>query len=251
MVSFFNTRLKELLRGLGLELRRLKYVNSEETVLPAILSAVRPAAVLDVGANIGQYAALLRKSGYAGRIVSFEAIPGVHAALSAASAHDPLWTVGPCAALGRERRQVDIHIAGNSVSSSLLGMREAHIAAAPESAYVGLERVSMHRLDELVPQLLPGGGPLYLKIDTQGYEREVLEGSTALLADVLGIQVEVSLVQLYEGAPPFVEMMAYTQSLGFEIFSLVPGLRNLRDGRLLQMDAFFVRQGLGNHEHPR
>jgi FkbM family methyltransferase len=248
MGAFLNTLAKDVLRGVGLEVRRLKYVNSEETVLPAILTATRPAAVLDVGANTGQFATLLRKSGYRGRIVSFEAIPAVHAALSAASARDPMWTVAPCAALGRERGQAEIHIAGNSASSSILPMSEMHLAAAPESAYVGRQSVQLRRLDDLVPQLLPEGGGLYLKIDTQGYEREVLEGSTALLPDVMAMQVETSLVPLYNGAPSFTEMIAFIQSMGFEIFSLVPGLRNVRDGRLLQMDAFFVRGSISRHD---
>jgi FkbM family methyltransferase len=241
-VSVFNSLAKDILRGLGLELRRLRYVNSEETVIPAVLASTRPAAVLDVGANIGQYAALLRKSGFVGRIISFEALPTVHAQLSAASARDQNWVVAPCAALGRERAEVQMHIAGNSVSSSLLAMKAAHLAAAPQSAYVGMQTVQMHRLDELAATLLPPSGTVLLKIDTQGYEREVLEGSTGLLPRVSALQVEVSLVPLYEGAPAFVEMVSRIQGLGYAIFSLVPGLRNVEDGRLLQMDAFFIRE---------
>jgi FkbM family methyltransferase len=242
MADFFNRLAKDVLRALGLELRRLKYVNSEETVLPAILRAMRPAAVLDVGANAGQYATLLRKSGYRGRIISFEALPDGHKALSAASARDAMWTVAPCAALGRRQGRVDINVAGNSASSSLLPMNAAHLAAAPGSAYVGRQSVELRRLDELVPQLLPAAGALYLKIDTQGYEREVLEGSTGLLRDVVALQVETSLLPLYEGAPSFIEIISYVQGLGYEIFSLVPGLRSVHEGRLLQMDAFFVRR---------
>lgn len=241
MPASLNFLAKEILRRCGLELRRLRYVNSEETVLPAILAAVGPATVLDVGANVGQYAALLRKSGFTGSIVSFEALPEVHKTLCAASAGDARWTIAPCAALGSRRGQVNIHVAGNSVSSSLLPMEAAHLAAAPESAYVGEQSVELHRLDELAPRLVTQQGGIYLKIDTQGYEREVLEGSTGLLPQVVALQVETSLVPMYAGAPSFTEMIAYIEARGFEIFSLVPGLRNAQEGRLLQMDAFFVR----------
>jgi FkbM family methyltransferase len=237
----FKLLAKDLLRGLGVELRRLKYVNSEETVLCALLGATAPAAVLDVGANLGQYAALLRKYGYRGRIVSFEALPDVHAKLASISARDPLWTVAPCAALGSRHGQIEINVAGNSVSSSVLPMNSTHSAAAPESVYIGRRSVALRRLDELLPQVLPTRARLYLKIDTQGFEREVLEGSSGLLADVVALQVETSLTPLYTGAPSFTEMVSYVEGLGYEIFSLVPGLRNNATGRLLQMDAFFVR----------
>jgi len=80
-----------------------------------------------------------------------------------------------------------------------------------------------------------------LKIDTQGYEREVLKGATGLLGRVASIQVEISLVPLYAGAPTLTEMVSYIEGLGYELFSLVPGFRDARSGRLLQMDGFFIR----------
>ena len=121
-------------------------------------------------------------------------------------------------------------------------MNSTHAAAAPESVYIGRQSVDLRRLDELLPQVLPERGPLYLKIDTQGFEREVLQGSSGLLADVVALQVETSLIPLYAGAPSFTEMVSYVEELGYEIFSFVPGLRDNANARLLQMDAFFVRR---------
>jgi FkbM family methyltransferase len=232
---------KRTLQRLGLELRRLKYVNSEETVLSKLFAQERIDTVLDVGANTGQYARLLRTAGFVGTIISFEAIPGVHASLCQASAADSRWIIAPCAALGSATGEVEINIAGNSVSSSLLPMQQVHLEAAPLSGYVGKERVKLERLDELAPSLLSGNGPLMLKIDTQGYEKEVLKGSTGLLERVTVVQAELSLVTLYAGAPTFAEMLTFMAELDFELFSIVPGLRNLQTGRLLQADGFFVR----------
>jgi FkbM family methyltransferase len=232
---------KRTLQRLGLELRRLRYVNSEETVLSKLFAKGCIDTVLDVGANTGQYARLLRTVGFAGTIVSFEAIPTVHASLHEASAADSRWVIAPCAALGSASGEVEINIAGNSVSSSLLPMEQAHLEAAPQSEYVGRERVKLERLDQLAPPLLSGNGPLMLKIDTQGYEKEVLKGSTGLLERVTVVQLELSLLTLYAGAPAFAEMLTFMTELGFELFSIVPGLRNLQTGRLLQADGFFVR----------
>src|SRR5262245_9209130 len=96
----FKTALKDFLRSAGIEVRKLKNVNSEETVIPNVVRLVNPVAVLDVGANTGQFAGLIRKLGYRGSIISFEAIPQVHAVLSEATKRDSRWTAAPCAALG-------------------------------------------------------------------------------------------------------------------------------------------------------
>jgi FkbM family methyltransferase len=230
------------LRHLGLEVRRLKGVYSEETVLRSILAARFPVAVMDVGANRGQFASLIRKTGFKGVIVSFEALPDVHSLLSVAAASDPHWIIAPCAALGGRQGHTEIRVSRNSVSSSVLPMHPAHIEAAPDSVYIASHTVRMERLDDLAPDLVPAHGDLMLKIDTQGYEKEVLKGATALLQRVGVIQVEMSLVPLYEGAPSFTEMVSFVESLGYEIFSIVPGFRNMASGQLLQVDGFFVRK---------
>jgi hypothetical protein len=73
---------------------------------------------------------------------------------------------------------------------------------------------------------------------------EVLKGAEGLLQRTAAIQLELSLVPLYEGAPKFVDMIAYVESKGFELFSLVSGFSDRRIGRLLQVDGFFVRPEL-------
>ena len=239
--AWLKVLAKRVLHSCGLELQRLKHVNSERTVLRHILKSTQPAVVLDVGANTGQYAALLRDVGFRGKIVSFEALPDVHAVLENASARDGAWIVAPCAALGRKAGTLEINRAGNSVSSSLLPMLATHVDAAPDSAYVGTQTVRVERLDVLAEQLVAGSGNLMLKIDTQGYEREVLEGATRLMPRITALQVEISLVSLYEGAPTLTQIVSHLESCGYQIFSLVPGFRDARTGRLLQMDGFFIR----------
>ena len=230
------------LRALGWELRRYRNSYSEARVLDDFLRLVQPDAVLDVGANVGQFGDQLLSLGYRGKLVSFEAIPAVHDKLVAhARARSASWTVAPCAALGSRQGSVDLNIAGNVQSSSILPMKEAHVAAAPTSSYVDRQRVAMERLDDLAQDLVRGSARLFIKVDTQGYDLEVLKGATALLPRTAGLQVEMSLASLYEGAPTFLEMMAFMQSSGFEPFGLVPMFRDARTGRLLQLDGFFTR----------
>lgn len=237
---------RSVFRRIGLDVRSLNYVNSEDTVVKSLLHLVKPAVVLDVGANIGQYAKRIRASGYRNTIISFEAVPSVHARLVETAGGDPDWIVAPCGALGSESRNVEINISANTVSSSLLPMKEVHRRAAPQSTYVGKQTVSMRRLDEAIAGLITSEGDLFLKIDTQGYEKEVLRGASSLMARIAVLQLELSLTPLYENAPTFSEMVSFTEGLGYELFSLVPGFQDGRTGRLFQVDGFFLRRAMDN-----
>jgi FkbM family methyltransferase len=234
-----------LFQRLGWDVRRTAYPSSEEILLKRFLAVTRPSVIFDVGANIGQYGLSLRKCGFAGRIVSFEAIPSVHARLAAVAARDRYrdWLVAPCCALGRAPGASRINVARNSVSSSLLPMHETHLKAAPDSRYVANEVIRLERLDDIALPLLPKDGRLFLKVDTQGYEEEVLAGADGVLNGVSAMQLEVSLAPLYQGAPDLRRILEVCEGLGFHLHGLIPGFYDEKTGRLLQMDALFLRNG--------
>jgi FkbM family methyltransferase len=234
---------QNLFQRLGWDIRRTAYPRSEEILLTRFLSVAHPTAVFDVGANIGQYGLSLRRCGFAGRIVSFEAIPSVHARLSAVAAADRDWIVAPCCALGREPGKALINVARNSVSSSILPMHEAHLQAAPDSRYLAGETVRVERLDDIAQTLLPTDRRLMLKIDTQGYEEEVLAGANRVLGSVSALQLELSVAPLYQGAPSLRRILELCEGLGFHLHGLIPGFYEEKSGRLLQMDGLFLRHG--------
>lgn len=197
--------------------------------------------VLDVGANTGQYALQLRHElGFRGRIVSFEPSAGAYAALSRAAAGDPLWRAVHCA-LGDEDAEANMHVAGNSVSSSLLDMLPAHEKAAPASTYVGSERITVRRLDGLFDDLCAPGASVYLKIDTQGFERHVLDGAGSALRRVGTLQLELSFRPLYRGELPFHQMVCYLRERHYALIALEPGFADPRSGELLQAEGIFRR----------
>jgi FkbM family methyltransferase len=233
-----------MFQRLGWDVRRASYPSSEEVLLKRFLAVARPTVVFDVGANIGQYGLSLRKCGFAGRIVSFEAIASVHARLSTVAARDGNWLVAPCCALGRAPGESRINVAGNSVSSSLLPMHDAHLRASPHSAYVTRESVRVERLDDVTEALLPKDGRLLLKIDTQGYEEEVLAGADQTLKRVSAMQLELSVVPLYQGAPELRRSLELCENLGFQLHGLIPGFFDEKTGRLLQMDGLFLRHDI-------
>jgi FkbM family methyltransferase len=237
--------IQGVLRAMGLEVRRAKNANLEPFVLKNILGATGASIVLDVGANLGQYGDSLLHGGFSGTLISFEAIPDIHARLCEhAKRSSRSWLVAPCAAVGSSKGQIEINIAGNSVSSSVLPMMPAHLDAAPQSKYVRKQLVDIARLDEISAPLIPATGTILIKVDTQGYEMEVLKGASGLFGRTVALQLELSLVPLYDGAPTIAQMISFAEDSGFELFNIIPGFRDKRTGRLLQADGFFVRAGL-------
>jgi FkbM family methyltransferase len=174
--------------------------------------------IFDVGANCGQYASFLRDSGYQGKIVSFEPLSTAYSQLLTLSKKDNLWEIAPRCALGNQEGEITINIAGNSQSSSVLSMLDSHVQAAPESVYCGSEIVQLRRLDTLAKDYITEGTQsIFLKIDVQGFEKQVIEGSFQILPLVKGIQIEMSLVPLYDQQILFEYLLEFMRKLGYEL----------------------------------
>ena len=241
MSCIIKSYAKRTIRQLGFELRRYRPASSSTAQFMAMLSTHGVNLVFDVGANTGQFGQSLREADYLGRIVSFEPLSIARDQLLQASRKDALWEIAPRAAIGSENGEIEIHVAGNSVSSSILDMLDTHVSAAPESRYVGSERVSLQRLDSLAPDYLRPDSVPFLKIDTQGYEDRVLQGATGVLDQIVGLQLELSLVPLYEGQRLFYEMVDQLKAKGFEVWAIWPAFTDPKSGRSLQVDVTFFR----------
>jgi FkbM family methyltransferase len=226
---------------LGYDIVRYLPDLSETAQLARLLAIHNVTTVLDVGANIGEYGQLLREGGYTGKIVSFEPLAKPYDALRQAAADDRNWDVAPRAALGVGAKQVVVNVSANWRSSSILDMLPAHVRAAPESRYVDHQSVRMARLDDLARSYISPDSITFLKIDTQGYEKEVLAGATGILNKVIGLQLEMTLVPLYANQPLYEEMLQYVKALGFEISALFRGFVDRDTGRALQFDMVLFR----------
>ncbi len=80
--------------------------------------------VLDVGANVGQFAELLRLMGYRGKIISFEPLRAAYQELAAKAAADGNWEAHNFA-LGMQCGHATINVSNYSVLSSLLPLTAA------------------------------------------------------------------------------------------------------------------------------
>jgi FkbM family methyltransferase len=228
------------LRRLGWDLVRYGPVRFPELARGELLRSQGVDLVLDVGANTGVLAQSVRAGGYGGRIVSFEPSSAAFAELAATAAGDAAWDVRRLA-LGATAGEVTLNLAGNSSSSSLLPMTSLHVESAPESAYVATETVELATLDSLREELVRPGDRVYLKLDVQGFELEVVKGAADVLPQVHVVDAELSLVPLYEGAPRLHEVVDVLAAHHFVLRSLSPVFSDPHTGQLLQVDGLFTR----------
>jgi FkbM family methyltransferase len=232
--------LRKLVRRTGYDVIQYKASSSRDRRLGLVLQHRKIDLILDVGANLGQFAQQVRALGYTGRIVSFEPQREAHAQLVAAAKSQPNWQIAERCAIGAAPGSLTLNLAGNSVSSSLLPMSSAHLQAAPESAYTGTEQVPVYPLTHFAA-LLEGAQHILLKSDTQGYEHHVLQGAEPLLPRIEGLLLELLPGPLYEGQPDFFDMMNQVQQWGYACWGFSPDLTDEHTGRRLAVDALFFR----------
>jgi FkbM family methyltransferase len=235
------TPAQRLARRLGYDLTPRAKGKAPSAQLVAVLAHFRITCLLDVGANVGQYGAMLREWGWRGRIVSFEPLPDAHAALERRAVADPAWQIAPRMALGREEGKAELEVSAESDMSSILPQSQLLRRISPSSAVVRRETVPLRRLDEVAPPYLRPDDRVFLKVDAQGYDAEVLAGAARLLERLAGVQLEMSLVPLYEGERDFRSLLDDLAALGFEPWLFLPGYFERKLARQLQLDGVFMR----------
>lgn len=136
-----------------------------------------------------------------------------------------------------------MNVAGaDGQSSSVLPMLKSHQDAFPVANYIGTEDVPVYRLDSVAPEILRPTDAAFLKVDVQGYEKLVLAGGKSTVNDrCVGIQLELSLLPLYDGDMLIREALDLVYSMGFTMTGLLSTVTDLRNGRMLQADGIFFR----------
>jgi FkbM family methyltransferase len=201
--------------------------------------------VLDIGANTGQYATRLRDAGYAERIVSFEPASAAFRLLSETARGDRLWTTKHLA-LGARSGDARLNVSESLLASSFLNIGPRHVALLPSSRTVSSELVPMGTIDEVWDDVVSEGDRVYLKMDVQGFELQVLAGASRSLADVALLEAELSLRPLYDGAPPYTQVVSHLAQVGFRLVSLQEGPEDPQTGEMLEFDGIFANEALLN-----
>lgn len=240
-VSRLAAGIRRQMRRRGWELRRTDPDRSLAEHLWFLFPHLGTTCVLDIGAGTGEYGDFLRRNGYQGEIVSFEPLAESFARLAQRAAADPCWQAYPYA-LGATTGLAELHVTRDVRYASVFSPTEHALRTFPASTVKQTIPVEVRRLDDILDQVLaPLDDPVvFLKISTQGSELEVLRGADRRLSAIAGLQVELSLDPLYQGAAPLQEALTTLTASGFAVSGLFD--RPHHHGfRLAELDCVMVR----------
>lgn len=231
--------VRKMLRTLGVDLVRYSHTSHPAARKMHFMNATDINLVLDVGANIGQYAFEIRSAGYTGKIVSFEPLSEAYVVLDSKVKKDINWSAYNIA-MGDEDGSADINISQNLHSSSFLNMLSKHCAVAPESKYLNKEQVTIKKVDSIIDDISRLEDRIFLKIDAQGFEKKVLNGAMGSFDRIEMILIEVALVPLYEGETLFFEMNDFLYKFGYCLVAIdPPEFVDPVTGEILQVNATY------------
>ncbi len=199
--------------------------------------------VLDVGANVGDFAKLAREVFPDAAIYSFEPLPDCFAQLRSSLPGDtnffPIET-----GVGSRDETLDFFRSFHSPSSSFLKMEEFHKEAFPytnEGQAAEPLKISVKTLDGLL-----SGKELekniLVKIDVQGFEIQAIEGAEQILDAARIVILEMSFAHLYQGQPLFHDVYENMYERGYRFRGSVAQMLHPETGEIVQTDAIFVKE---------
>lgn len=195
--------------------------------------------VVDIGANVGQFALAARHCITGARIDSFEPLAGPAEIFRRVFENDPNVALHPCA-IGPESSSASMHVSAADDSSSLLPISPRQEEIFPGTAEVGRETVRVATLDAEIAPPDPTERAL-LKVDVQGYELPALRGCESLLDRFYAAYVEASFVELYEGQGLAHEVIDFLHARGFALAGIF-NTAYTADGTAVQGDLLFSRR---------
>jgi FkbM family methyltransferase len=246
-MSRFKRLIHQGFGALGLEVHskkalRLAYereISGRELRAWSMLRDSPVGHVLDIGANSGQFASIARQIWPKAEIDSFEPLPHVFEELLKAHGHDRSFRAHRLA-LGRSQGSATMQSNDFSPSSSLLALAPLHQQEWPEANSTRLIEVPVRTLDSWARERPLAPGPLFVKIDVQGYEIEVIEGGLSTLVERTDwLCLEVSFYELYDKQPLFHEIYTRLAELGFLFRGHVQQFMNKQGTQILFADALF------------
>jgi FkbM family methyltransferase len=186
-----------------------------QNVLSLAASLDRPLVYVDVGALWGVDNPMVKQLASNGklRVVGFEPDEAECARLRQANPADIYLPYG----VGDVDGSLPFHITHFNACSSFL---EPDMSAWGDSPHAELVRVvrtidmPTRRLDSLIGE---GAIPMpdFMKIDSQGFELNILKGCGEALRQLVGVRLETHLRPIYKGEATFFEIFAFMNNTGF------------------------------------
>jgi FkbM family methyltransferase len=246
MLKIVKDSVLKVSRSLGYDIVPLREMKERDLALHLreLMARLEIDCVLDVGANVGQYRDFLRdKVFYEGPIVSFEPVSRHVGRLRERARTDRDWHIEGYA-LGAKDGSLPINVMVSDEFSSFLQPDNSRVSDFKSlNVPCHVETVTVRTLDVVLPVLQErlGFERPYLKIDTQGFDIEVLQGSHDSLGVVRALQTEASVIGIYKGMPGYVDTIRYLDECGFDITGFYPVSRD-SSLRLVEFDCVMINR---------
>lgn len=198
--------------------------------------------VLDVGGSDGWFAKIIfRFCGPQAKVISFEPLRSMAEKLSQlSSCYSNYHFEG--LALGSTGGETEIIEYGTSGLSSMKTLsKEYGYSNHYDTRVVDRYTIKVVTVDEYLKSH-DINDHLVLKIDTQGFEYEVLLGAKEALSSgqIIAVIIEVMTIEKYAGAKLYNELFEFLHSYGFKVFDLGQSYYEA-DGSLSEIDCVFIK----------
>ena len=147
--------------------------------------------------------------------------------------------------MGNTNGEIAINVSDDTQFSSIKKIKEEFTNKQNAARIVKSEMVPIRSLDALIGQHFNENEVLFLKIDTQGYEKEVIEGAAKLITMVKGMKMEIPLVnelEIYEDVSWDLNFyIKFFDERGFKCMSLESIGADRQTGIVNEVDGVFFK----------
>lgn len=200
--------------------------------------------VVDVGANRGQFVSFLRSSiGYKSNVLSIEPIPELVNILRSKSKYDSHWEILPVAVdVSQSKRQFNL-MKSDTFSSFLEPSDIPEFDFSDKNLVVDRINVETVSLQSVLDDILSRNPShnIFLKLDTQGYDYQILSSSQHILKHISALMVEISFKSIYQSQEgDWLTLLQFLNNNGFELCSIDQN-NSGHFPYLIESDALFLR----------
>ena len=199
--------------------------------------------IIDVGAHRGEFALKVLNENFKGKIISFEPQLKIYNILLNNSKKYDNWTVHKRCGVGKKNQLSIMNIMSETTCSSFYVPTKNLLTIDPTQKIVKREKSNIYSLNTLFSEQYKIKKKTFLKIDTQGYDKIVLDGASKILKKILFVQMELAIDPLYKKELNYINMINYMKKRGFIIWNFGGVIENL-EGKSMSFDIIFKNKNL-------
>lgn len=243
MWKIIRSKTNTIIKKFGYKAVKLNFMNDLEYSIKKILLDMEIDLVMDIGAYQGGFSMFILKNRLAKQVFAIEPNQNTYPTLDGICKKYKNFNFCTGVAASDKIGKTTLNISANGESSSLRNMSSIHLKAEPNSYTMDRQDIETKTLDAIIKDSYPYfDGNIFLKIDVQGFELNVLNGAASILDSTNAILIELSTEELYHGQSGDVSIRKYLEIRGYNLWGIWPVFVDQQSGKLLQYDALFIKK---------